>query len=168
MLQTLFTIEGRVGRGSWWLGQLCCTCLCIFGVAVVVGGNASGAGLIVVALCALAALWINLCVTVKRYHDLGKHGAWFAIVFVPFIGPIWQVTECGFVSGALENNNYGPPPGFAQSGAADELAGPGALANKEIDFSKYRLSEPVVVASAAGHQRSIPPAATKPTFGKRV
>ena len=164
MIRVLFTIYGRVGRGTWWLGQLCCVCLCIFAIALLFGA-ASGTGHLVAALALLASVWINVCVTIKRYHDLGKSGAWFAIILVPFIGPIWQMVECGFSVGQFDHNEYGPPPGFGSAHESDS-AMPSALASKEIDFGKYRLSEPIVIGGPA-----VPATANssqKPAFGKRI
>lgn len=167
MFQMLFSTEGRAGRSTWWLGQLCCMCLCVFALTVVSAGGASGASLGLAALALLGSLWINVCVTIKRYHDLDKSGAWFAIVFIPLIGPVWQMVECGFVTGSFDSNTYGPPPSaggrFGDSGADQ----PGALANKEIDFSKYRLSQPNILPTPAGASvaRAAP---AKPIFGKRA
>ncbi len=54
---------------------------------------------------------INICSTVKRYHDRGKSGFWFFITFVPLIGGMWQFIECGMLPGDDHNNDYGAPPG---------------------------------------------------------
>ena len=40
-------------------------------------------------LYSLAILLPSLSVLVRRLHDTGKSGAWFFIVFVPIVGPIW-------------------------------------------------------------------------------
>ncbi len=46
----------------------------------------------------------------KRYHDRNKSGWWVLIVFVPVIGGLWYLIECGFLRGTPGPNNYGPDP----------------------------------------------------------
>jgi uncharacterized membrane protein YhaH (DUF805 family) len=121
----LFGIQGRIGRLQWWGGQAI-----NWGILVVAFGlsGASVAGLdreqirayvdqnmlsILATMLAVSVLcfWINVATTVKRYHDRDKSGAWFFIAFVPFIGGLWQLIECGFLAGTSYSNNYGPRGG---------------------------------------------------------
>lgn len=53
-------------------------------------------------------MYIYVTTSVRRYHDLGKSGLWFLIVFVPFIGWLWQLIELGFFEGTQGDNQYGP------------------------------------------------------------
>ena len=59
------------------------------------------------AIVALGVLvtWISLAVAVKRYHDRDKSGWWLLIVFVPVIGGLWYLIECGFLRGTDGHNN---------------------------------------------------------------
>jgi uncharacterized membrane protein YhaH (DUF805 family) len=123
-MNLLFGFSGRIGRLKWWLAQLA-----NFGVLVAAGvlivislGTArleakpefedlpASVYLIIAATLALT-VWINVACTVKRFHDRNKSGFWFFIVFVPYIGGLWQIVECGFLAGTPGDNNYGPPPG---------------------------------------------------------
>jgi len=47
---------------------------------------------------------------VKRYHDRDKSGWWVLIIFLPVIGALWYLIECGFLRGTDGNNAYGPDP----------------------------------------------------------
>lgn len=121
----LFGIQGRIGRLQWWGGQAINWAILVvaFGLS-----GASVAGLdreemrayvdqnlvsILATMLAVSVLgfWINVAITVKRYHDRDKSGAWFFIAFVPFIGGLWQLIECGFLAGTSYSNNYGPRGG---------------------------------------------------------
>jgi uncharacterized membrane protein YhaH (DUF805 family) len=54
--------------------------------------------------------WPSLAIYVKRWHDRGKSGWWVLIVFVPIIGYLWLLIECGFLAGDDGPNEYGPDP----------------------------------------------------------
>jgi uncharacterized membrane protein YhaH (DUF805 family) len=123
-MNLLFGFSGRIGRLKWWLAQLAGGGVIILGVVLIVisvGAHRVAADselkdfpasalLIIIATLALA-IWINAACSVKRFHDRNKSGAWFFIVFVPYIGTLWQTVECGFLAGTPGDNNYGPPPG---------------------------------------------------------
>ncbi len=121
MLNLLFGVRGRIGRGSWWLAQFIAIPVIVLmgmgGLAGIVGldegappSNAAGAmGFLVIAVAVVASIWINIASTVKRFHDRGKSGFWFLVVFIPLIGGIWQLVECGFCTGDDGDNDYGPP-----------------------------------------------------------
>lgn len=197
MLNTFFGFKGRIGRGSWWLAQLIAIpVVYLFGFAALAGlgmtipesGEAdvmTGGGAIVAIIVAIAvAIWINVASSVKRYHDRGKSGVWFLIVFVPFIGGIWQLIECGFCSGDDGVNDYGLPGGRGSdddlpvhsSGGGLVTAGGGKLAQLDDDyFRKYaaqtaRMAEPVVQSTYARPATTVSAPGGfggKPTFGRR-
>ena len=123
----LFSAKGRVSRQAYWLSGL------VFSAAnlvvlyltfrpwiAIMTGHAD----VILAdgvwynlaqnLTLLAAstllLWCNVVVIVKRWHDLGKSGWWALIIFVPFVGPLWQLVECGFFPGTTGANAYGSAP----------------------------------------------------------
>jgi uncharacterized membrane protein YhaH (DUF805 family) len=122
MANLLFGFRGRITRAKFWLVAL--------GILVVelalyaaLGGNVAVlidppeklpsigpiASTAIVALGVLVT-WISLAVAVKRYHDRDKSGWWLLIVFVPVIGGLWYLIECGFLRGTDGHNNYGPDP----------------------------------------------------------
>jgi uncharacterized membrane protein YhaH (DUF805 family) len=122
MTNLLFGFRGRITRAKFWL-----VALAIFVVELILfaalGGNAAMwanpqaalaaigpvAG-IVFLIFAVVVTWISLAVAVKRYHDRDKSGWWLLIIFVPVIGGLWYLIECGFLRGSEGHNNYGPDP----------------------------------------------------------
>lgn len=172
-MNLLFSLDGRIGRLSWWLGSLVPVLILVLGSAMVgvVGAgkhNASGTADLVVLLPLFivipVAFWINLCVTVKRYHDRGKSGIWFCVMLIPFIGGIWQLVECGFLAGDAGTNGYErtskPTDGVADR-LSELLGGNSAAA--------YAMATPSAgMASSSGH-RSVPATGgPRTTFGRRV
>jgi len=59
---------------------------------------------------ALAGLWIGLAIAAKRWHDRNKSAWWILIVFVPVVGGLWYLIECGFLKGTTGSNKYGADP----------------------------------------------------------
>jgi uncharacterized membrane protein YhaH (DUF805 family) len=133
-MNLLFGFSGRIGRLQWWLAQLVAIPVIILVSLGVIAPFAHDAMsddsaidntrlsviLIVLAVVALIG-WINIASTVKRFHDRGKSGFWFLIVFVPYVGAIWQLVECGFLAGSSGTNGYGPPPGSGGSSSYGDL-----------------------------------------------
>jgi uncharacterized membrane protein YhaH (DUF805 family) len=127
-MDLLFGFSGRIGRLQWWLAQLVMAIVLGLTVGMVIGivatddlarstaaldhldGRAASV-LLVIAAAVVVLVWINVASTVKRFHDRNKSGFWFFITFVPYIGALWQIVECGFLPGSPGSNNYGPPPG---------------------------------------------------------
>lgn len=124
----LFSANGRVSRRAYWLSGLVFSAVNLVvlyltfrpWIAIMTGHTdvimADGVWYnLVQNLTLLAAstllLWCNVVVIVKRWHDLGKSGWWALIIFVPFVGGLWQLVECGFFPGTTGANTYGPAPG---------------------------------------------------------
>jgi uncharacterized membrane protein YhaH (DUF805 family) len=122
MQNLLFGFQGRANRAKFWLVALAIFVVEAILFAVILGGAAmSGdpeqiasaigplAGIVIFVLVAVAT-WISIAVAVKRYHDRDKSGWWVLIVFVPVIGGLWYLIECGFLRGTPGPNTYGPDP----------------------------------------------------------
>lgn len=192
MLNLLFGVRGRIGRGSWWLAQfIAIPVIILVGMSGLAGtvsladpdapsAMTGAAGFLIIAVAVIATLWINVASTIKRFHDRGKSGWWFLIVFVPLIGGIWQLVECGFCSGEDGDNAYGPPPGSAaaREALANEISGLKGSASKlaKLDddyFKNYaaaqgaRMSEPMVQQTYSRPSATVSPGTGKPVFGKR-
>ena len=130
MDMSLFTsFEGRVGRQSFWLGLIALIVaewIVFFIITMLLGGGsmvtavdpnnpeaavaAVSAMMVPIGIVSLIFLWPALAVQVKRWHDRGKSGWWVLIAFVPIIGGIWALVECGFLRGTPGPNQYGPDP----------------------------------------------------------
>jgi len=122
MANLLFSFQGRVNRAKFWLVALGIFVVEMIVFAATFGGAAmSGdpeqmasaigplAGIVIFVFVVIAT-WISIAVAVKRYHDRNKSGWWVLIVFVPVIGGLWYLIECGFLRGTPGPNNYGPDP----------------------------------------------------------
>jgi len=105
----LFSFEGRINRGKFWLGVVIIWVV-IGALAAVTYAVDSSSFLVVYYIVAIAAIWPSLAIYVKRWHDRGKSGWWVLIVFVPIIGYLWLLIECGFLAGDDGPNEYGPDP----------------------------------------------------------
>ena len=122
MANLLFSFQGRVNRAKFWLVALGIFVVEVIVFAAILGGAATSgdpeqiaaavgpfAGIIILVFGVIAT-WISIVVAVKRYHDRNKSGWWVLIVFVPVIGGLWYLIECGFLRGTPGPNNYGPDP----------------------------------------------------------
>jgi uncharacterized membrane protein YhaH (DUF805 family) len=176
-MDLLFGFSGRIGRLQWWLGQLAIVVLLIvgavfiFGVAAadptpagameaITGSGISGA-LVILTILVLTT-WINIATTVKRFHDRNKSGLWFLIVFIPYIGAIWQIVECGFLSGTPGANNYGSRGGGRYDLDDFDVGIPDASPRA----SRSRM-ERMAPAAAPAPQPAAPRRPTQTGFGRR-
>jgi uncharacterized membrane protein YhaH (DUF805 family) len=123
MISVPFSFQGRINRAKFWLVHLGIfvveaivlslmggTAAIISGdyeQIMVVSGGATGAVWVIVGVL---VFWISLAAGVKRWHDRNKSGWWMLIVFVPVIGSLWYLIECGFLKGTTGPNTYGPDP----------------------------------------------------------
>ena len=109
----LFTsLEGRIGRQSYWMGVLA---MAVIGVVaslldVMLGTmNDYGYG-IISGLAGLVMIYPAIVLYAKRWHDRNKSGWWSLIGIIPVIGGIWMLIELGFLKGTTGPNEYGPEP----------------------------------------------------------
>jgi uncharacterized membrane protein YhaH (DUF805 family) len=119
----LFSFRGRVNRAKFWLVALGIVVVDeIILLAVLVGKLAMArnpqdtyapigplASIVLLAFLVFVT-WISLAVAVKRFHDRDKTGWWILLVFVPVIGGLWYLIECGFLRGTEGHNTFGPDP----------------------------------------------------------
>jgi uncharacterized membrane protein YhaH (DUF805 family) len=126
----LFTsFQGRISRQPFWLGLLALLVIqwvlmlvlsMVFGFSMMgtvdpnmppdqAMSQAMGA-MVPSLILALIFLYPSLAIYTKRWHDRNKSGWWSLILFVPIIGAIWFLVECGFLSGTEGMNDYGPDP----------------------------------------------------------
>jgi len=119
----LWSWEGRIGRGRFWLGVVLVILMSIaFGVIAGLLGipfdtgtgpvaeDISAAGALYLFAAFIAVAYAQLAVYAKRFHDRGKSAWWVLIAFVPLIGFLWVVIELGMLPGDPGPNTYGPPP----------------------------------------------------------
>ncbi len=129
-MDLFLSFNGRINRAKWWLGSIVVFVVLVVlytilmfvvggGMTVNPDGTVSGGGAMTVVsiVIYLAALWPSLALQIKRWHDRDKSGWWVLINFVPFIGGIWALIECGFLEGTKGPNKFGPDP-LAQAATA--------------------------------------------------
>jgi len=106
----LFSFEGRIPRRSFWGVTLCSQLVILLLLSGVVVINSAGLTFLVIVLLYIPTIWIQLAVSVKRWHDRDKSGWWILISLVPLIGAIWALIENGLLRGTPGANSYGPDP----------------------------------------------------------
>lgn len=115
------SFEGRLRRQHFWIGAIILWVVQMVIMSVTFGGMAAAAathnpgamfagpaaiGWILI----LALIYPSLALQVKRWHDRDKTGWMALIVFIPLIGALWVLIECGFLDGTPGPNKYGPSP----------------------------------------------------------
>ena len=109
----LLGYDGRINRSAFWIkGVLPIIALSILAaIAVVVLSVVHAAlGIVAYVLFIPLSIWIYYAVVAKRFHDRGKSGWWGLVNFIPLIGPLWIIVECGFMEGTDGDNAFGPKP----------------------------------------------------------
>ena len=62
------------------------------------------------ACCKFFRISKTIIVGIKRWHDRDKSGWWSLIAFIPLIGFLWVLIECGFLAGTSGSNRFGEDP----------------------------------------------------------
>jgi uncharacterized membrane protein YhaH (DUF805 family) len=105
MISVPFSFQGRINRAKFWLVHLG-----IFVVEAIVLSLMGGTAAIISGDYEQIMVVSGGATGVKRWHDRNKSGWWMLIVFVPVIGSLWYLIECGFLKGTTGPNTYGPDP----------------------------------------------------------
>jgi uncharacterized membrane protein YhaH (DUF805 family) len=125
----LTSFEGRINRQPFWLSILALIVVqwvVMLILGMVLGTSMMGAidpnmppdeaaamatkGLVPIIILSLIFLYPALAIYTKRWHDRDKSGWWNLIMFVPIIGAIWFLVECGFLRGTDGSNRFGDDP----------------------------------------------------------
>jgi uncharacterized membrane protein YhaH (DUF805 family) len=104
----LFNSTGRASRAFFWA-----TLVGFWLIGSVLGGIGQllpESGKLVIGALAMPLLFVLVIVQVRRWHDLDKSGVWVFINFVPCLGAVWTLIECGFMPGTPGPNRFGPDP----------------------------------------------------------
>ena len=122
MQSLLFSFQGRINRAKFWLVHVAMWVVVAIAFSAILGSAAMSSdpqaalqsvgavGGIILLIVYILALWIGLAVAAKRWHDRNKSAWWILIVFVPVVGGLWYLIECGFLRGTAGTNKYGPDP----------------------------------------------------------
>jgi uncharacterized membrane protein YhaH (DUF805 family) len=113
----LLSFEGRINRARYWTGIVVIIVVEVIALAIsaiigfILGNNivTTLIGILAMIVC-VAMIWPSIALGVKRFHDRNKSGWWVLIAFVPVIGGLWYLIECGFLEGTKGPNQFGPDP----------------------------------------------------------
>ena len=105
----LFSFRGRINRKPYW------KCLCgVFFADMILSilmfpfdefvQGAAQFGFMA------GAVWPLLALQTKRWHDRDKSAWWLLVNFIPYVGLIWVIVECGLLRGTEGANRFGPDP----------------------------------------------------------
>lgn len=118
-LSSLWSLQGRVARGKFWLVFLLTFVFSILSISfwalisTLLKSFSPTAPIVIGVLWFVLIIslgWISIATTVKRFHDRNKSGWWYFISFVPVIGFFWIIIECGFMRGTVGANDFGEDP----------------------------------------------------------
>src|SRR5580698_2870817 len=118
-MNMFLSFNGRLRRLHFWIGFIILWVVEVIIAALLIGpaiaaaatsGSAPGPLALIGYLLYLVLLWPALALQVKRWHDRDKSGWWVLIAFVPLIGALWILIECGFLDGTQGPNKFGPSP----------------------------------------------------------
>lgn len=110
VMGTLFSFRGRVPRRVYWSVQLLGSAsylLIMLGLFWALGDE-SPAAWSVLAVLYIPFVWILFANQVKRWHDRDKTGWYVLVNFIPYVGAIWTLIECGCLRGSQGPNRFGP------------------------------------------------------------
>src|SRR5688572_25964298 len=121
-------ISGRSSRAEWWRVHIICAVLATMVEHTMFAQLAprDGGGMQPISLlwpiASLALAWVSFASVVRRMHDRGKSGWCALLYFVPGIGWLWLIIECGFLPGKPAAG----VPAFAPATAPPYPASPSA------------------------------------------
>lgn len=122
-MKSLFLFEGRITRTTFWVNSIIGLCLLtvliigmsFFGVMATTVISSVGAGILMwlfIIMASIATLVAGLVISysamIRRFHDRDKSGWWSLISFIPWIGGIWILIDCGCLPGTNGPNRFGP------------------------------------------------------------
>ena len=112
-MRRFLTFKGRASRAEWWAVNLSGYLPFIIAWALLPYGYMPGNAIsLLFAAILLVISWLTIMCTVRRLHDRNKHGAWFFLNFLPVVGSMWLLIECGILPGTKGPNNYEAPASF--------------------------------------------------------
>lgn len=109
-MKNLLTTDGRIPRFTFWKFTAGLYALIvILGFLSNLESIPSAVGTFL-GILLLPILLIGIIVQIKRWHDRDKSGWWVLINFVPIVGGLWSLIECGFLKGTAGPNRFGSDP----------------------------------------------------------
>ena len=121
MKHLFLDLERPLNRKEWWLAQailLAVSNVVYFLLAWDMIAQGHDLLQIVNSPQIQTAMWITMLIgllpAIKRYRALGRSGWRSLLVFVPLVGPVWQMIECGILPDrVMAVNRREEAPGLA-------------------------------------------------------
>ena len=107
----LFTsFEGRINRAKFWAGVVVMVAISVvMNILDAVFGTYVGEGFGLLGIIwMLISIYPGIALYAKRWHDRNKSGWWTLLAFIPIIGAIWLIVECGALKGT-DNETFPKP-----------------------------------------------------------
>jgi FAD/FMN-containing dehydrogenase/uncharacterized membrane protein YhaH (DUF805 family) len=104
--QLLFSSTGRIGRTTFFVSTILVWSV-FFNIGYLMEKILGDPFTIALSI---PLLWIIFCLSVKRYHDIGKTGKNVLLVLIPVAGPVWVFVELLVRKGMRGSNRYGESP----------------------------------------------------------
>lgn len=108
----LLSLSGRISRGIYWpalLALFAVNFALYFQLVGMTEEDARGAFPLFMLLAALAALYANIAISVKRLHDVGYAGFLAVATLIPFLNVAFAIW-IGLLPGTAGPNSYGDMP----------------------------------------------------------
>lgn len=163
-------ISGRSSRAEWWRVHILCAVFAVMAEHAMMNALAprSDGSIPPINLLwpvvTLALAWVSFAGVVRRFHDRGKSGWWAMLYFVPFVGWLWIVIECGLLPGK-PNVTYTdnpapapaptPTPAAAASRSAARLQTAATVRTGAVQRTEYRPWDRKRVVKLVGNAISL-------------
>jgi uncharacterized membrane protein YhaH (DUF805 family) len=108
MLYLLNPLQGKIGRGRWWLMQFAILALAIVGMVLTAlffadmdapAGTRNGSENAMLALIVVAVVYMNLATCLNRLRDTMRSGFWYLTFLLPMVGTGLMIYFCGLEVG---------------------------------------------------------------------
>ena len=108
MLYLLNPLQGKIGRGRWWLMQLAIFGLAIAGLFATAflfadfdapAGTRNGSENAMLALIVVGVVYMNFATCVNRLRDSMRSGFWYLTFLLPMVGTGLMIYFCGLEAG---------------------------------------------------------------------
>jgi uncharacterized membrane protein YhaH (DUF805 family) len=109
LLWLLFSFKGRLSRSIYWPSLLALFCVNIalyFQLLGMTEEEAQGPLPLIMFPVALAALYANFAIAIKRLHDVGYGGFLSIAIAIPFLNILFAIWA-GIMPGTAGPNSYG-------------------------------------------------------------
>lgn len=111
------SFKGRVSRRDYWIHATKTFFLLFFSVIatqVFLPTSLIGTSMVVINLFGIYIGIMELGMSAKRLHDIGRSGKWWFVNIIPFFGSLYFLyLTCK--KGESEENRFGPPPSDDES-----------------------------------------------------